>query len=295
MEVVILERKWDAVPPVAFTATGTPYGQITVADTAGFRVKMVVGITSNNLPPVPCQVKRVISNTVMVVGQIDQKVVGWGQIDMSPFGTGNAAMVSAEQQDKAQVPPDPHYLAVYEGDPVCADRIIQVDKYGNYIDDGNPLPVAFDGTVEIGNVSIVEGGNTMKVNPDGSINVIVESVPSPNSQVISIYSEVPNVVSGSTTQLVTYTVPAGYQAVFQKCQVSGENIARYDLLIGGIAVDTIRTNFGGDLTKEFNWETGNDSGYVLSAGQVISTQVLHNRPYLGTFEARLQLLLINLS
>jgi hypothetical protein len=50
--------------------------------------------------------------------------------------------------------------------------------------------------------------------------------------------------------------------------------------------------FGGDLTGEFNFTTGNDSGYLLSAGDVVSVQVYNSRPMAATFEARIQVLQI---
>ena len=130
----------------------------------------------------------------------------------------------------------------------------------------------------------------VKVNPDGSINVIVESIPSPNSNVVSNYSEVVNVPSGSTTVLITYTVPVGKSAILQKCPVSGDNIGRYDLLINSVVQDTVRTNFGGDLTEMFDFTSGNDSGLTLNAGDTVSIQELHNRPYTGNFNARIQVL-----
>ena len=146
----MLERKWDAVPPVAFTAPGTAQGQIMVTDTAGFRIKMTVGIVTN-VPNqiVPAQVKRILSSTVMILGQVDGKVFQWAPLDLSAFGPGNAAMVGAEQQNKSEVPPDPHYLAVYEGDPVCADRTIPVDPYGQHYTPANTFPVNIVPTTQI--------------------------------------------------------------------------------------------------------------------------------------------------
>jgi hypothetical protein len=46
-----------------------------------------------------------------------------------------------------------------------------VDDCGDTINAGNPFPVSIDSEITIGDVSIVEGGNTMAVNPDGSINI----------------------------------------------------------------------------------------------------------------------------
>jgi hypothetical protein len=82
------------------------------------------------------------------------------------------------------------------------------------------------------------------------------------------------------------------QAVLQKAPFSGENVARYDLLINGTKQETARTMFGGDFTGEFNFTTGNTSGYLLNAGDVVSIQVFNNRPSTASFEARIQVLQI---
>jgi hypothetical protein len=290
----MLEGKWDAVPATLFTANGDAFGKVQVADTAGFRIKMVVGITSSNLPPLALQVKRVLSSTTMILGAVDQKVNQWQQVNLTAYGVANAAAVGSEQQNKNNIPTDDHYRAVYESDPVVADRVIQVDKYGNYYDANNPYPISFDGTVSVGDVSIVDPNtkDPLKVNADGSINVIVESVPSTNSTTVSTYNEVVAVAANATVQLVTYTVPVGMQAVLQRCPVSGDNIARYDLMVDGVTVDTLRTMFGSDQSQMFDFTSGNDSGLILNAGQVVKIQVFNPRPYVGTFEGRIQVLQI---
>ena len=170
-----------------------------------------------------------------------------------------------------------------------------MDPYGNGYTDSNPLPVAFDGTVSIGDVHILgpsPTNNELVVNPDGSINVIVESAPSTTSTVVNTYNEVINLAAGSTTFIVSYTVPIGTEAVFQRAAFSGENVARYDLFINSAIQDTARTMFGGDLTGEFNFETGNDNGLVLAAGSLIQVQVYNSRPTVASFEGRIQVLVI---
>ena len=132
----------------------------------------------------------------------------------------------------------------------------------------------------------------MVVNADGSINVVIENTPSSTSTVVSTYNEVLLIASGATVPIVTYTVPPATQAVLQKCPFSGENVARYDLLINGVKQDTARTMFGGDFTGEFNFTTGNDSGLILNAGDVVVVQVFNNRPLVASFEARIQVLQI---
>jgi hypothetical protein len=290
----MLEQKWDAVSPQLLTANGTTTGQLQVADTAGFRIKQVAYLKDNS-NTLPVQVKRVLSKTLLIVGAVDNKIASWIPIDLSAWTTANGAAIGAEQQPKNNIPDKDHYSAIYESDPVVADRVVQVDKYGNYYDIDNPMPIVFDGTVAIGDV-VVKGtnGNSIEPNPDGSINVVISSAPASNTLTVSKYNEILAVPSGAITQLNTYTVPVGKQAVLQRCPVSGENIARYDLLINGVVQDTVRTMFGGDLTQMFDFTSGNDSGLVLNAGDTVKIQVRHDRPDPGAFEARIQVLEINL-
>lgn len=289
------ERQWPAVAPQAFTANGTQFGLITVANTAGLKVKQSAYLQSDTKPTIAVQVKRVLSKTQLVVGSINNSQIGsWPPLDISAYTLIDNASIGAEQQEKNKIQRDDVEISTYESDPTVARRVIFVDQYGNFYDANNPLPATFSGTISVGEV-IIKGtnNNTIEPNPDGSLNVIITS-PSPtiNGGVTNTYNQVSSVVSGATTQLVTYTIPSGKKGILQRAAVSGENIARYDLLINGNPQDTTRTMFGGDLTQVFDFTTGNDSGLALNTGDVITVQVLHNRPSSGTFNARIQVLII---
>lgn len=302
------ERKLSVVPPQAFTADGNAFGLVTVADSCKFRVKQSAYLVNTAGAELAVQVKKVINPTQLIVGRIDQKIASWTPLDISTWTVASGAKIGAEEQNKNNIPPDDHYVAVYESDPVVADRVIQVDCNGNFYDKDNPMPIIFDGQISVGNVRITacdddpkpgdkhssiriagtDCDNELEVNPDGSINIIVEPVPSSNSLSVSTYNEVVAIPGGSTMSLVTYTVPVGKQAVLQKSAVSGANIGRYDLLINSIVQDTIRTMFGADLSGMFDFTSGNTSGLLLSAGDVVEVKVLNPRPYIGDFNARIQ-------
>lgn len=284
------ERKLATVSPQAFTANGNAFGLITVADTAGFKVKQSAYLVNTVGTTLAVQVKRVLSKTKLVVGSIDNKLSSWAPLNISTWTVASGAKIGAEEQDKNNIPGDDHYRAIYEADPTVADRVVFVDKYGNFYDETNPLPATFTGTISVGSVSIIDsGGDELNINPDGSINVVIESA-SGAGTVVSKFNEVVAIPSGSTVQLVTYTVPAGKQAFLQRSAVSGENIGKYDLLINAVVEDTIRTMFGGDLTGMFDFTSGNDSGLLLNPGDIVKIQVLNPRPYIGTFNARIQVL-----
>lgn len=288
------ERKLAAVPPQAFTANGTPQGVVTIASTCGFYIKQDVCLASNTIPSAGFQVKNILSETQLILGPKNNSLnAPLNPTDLSAYTVADHATISAQEQNNFPIKPDDHYLAVYMPAPVSADRTLGVDCYGNPWDANNPLPVAIDGTINIGDVHILgpsPDNNELVVNADGSINVIVESTPSPNTTVINTYNELTSVASGATVIIVNYTVPVGKQAIFQRAAFSGANVARYDLIINGMPQDTARTMFGGDLTGEFNFETGNDTGYALSAGSTIEVQVYNSRPVVAGFEARIQVL-----
>lgn len=291
-----LEKRLLAIAPVLLTANGTSLGLVTVADTLNFKDKQAVFLQSNTVAATAYQIKRVLSNTQFIVGPLDNNLNPNNYCNISQFLTSESATVGAPEQDKSALPKETdHYFAIYESSPVNADRIIPVDPYGNLIGQDNPLPVSFDGTISVGQVEIKgsPSGDLLNVNSDGSINVNVVETPITGQTVKSIYNQVLNVVSGVSTQLISYTVPAGYTAVLERISVSGENIARYDVLYNSDAFDTRRTMFGGDLTSDFDYTTGSSNGFTLNSGDNLIIQVLHNRPYTGTFNARLQILEIS--
>lgn len=289
------EQKLAAVSPQAFTADGTSLGVVTIASTAGFYIKQFVNLQSNSLPQIQLQIKNILSDTQLIVGPNNNslKASPNNQTNISGYTVAESATISAPEQNNFPIPADDHYNTVFLPAPVMADRVIDVDPYGNPYGPDNPYPVEFDGTISIGKVEVIgpaPNNYPLIPNEDGSINVIVESVPSPNTTVINTYNELLSVAIGSTVTIVTYTVPFAKQTVFQRASFSGENIAKYDLLINGSPQDTARTYFGGDLTGEFNFETGNDSGLTLSTGNTIAVQVYNFRPSTADFEARIQVL-----
>lgn len=294
----MIERKWLAVTATPLIADGSAIGIVTVADTAGFYTKQSVYLASSTIPAKQFQVQEVISPTQLVLGPPNPSKVGRENFaDVSAYLALDGAALAAPEQDKKANPPDKdHYSAIYASDPIVADRVIFVDQYGKYYGEGNPLPIAFDGTISIGNVEIHYGDNVLKVNSDGSINVtIVPSTDTTDAQVINRYGEANAVISGATTQIASYTVPMGKVSILQKVECSGENVAKFQVLVNGVAQATQRTYWGSGFNLLFDFTTGQDNGFVLAAGDVVSVTVLYNRPYVGDFEARIQIYQVTLS
>lgn len=134
------------------------------------------------------------------------------------------------------------------------------------------------------NVAIADpDGDFLAINPDGSINVVVDTAGA-TKELLSEYSEVLGVVSGITTLIGSYTAIAN--TYLQKIEFSGTNIAEYELVIDGVTEDKKRTYFGNSLNGSFDF----NDGWEIPAGQVIEIYVVHNRPSTGDFNARIQIL-----
>ena len=144
------------------------------------------------------------------------------------------------------------------------------------------IDVSLDATED--NVAIADpDGNFLNINPDGSINVIVDTSGS-GKTLLSFYSEVTNIVNGITTLVGSYVVGNGM--FLQKIEFSGTNIAEYELVINGSTRDKKRTYFGNSLNGVFDF----NDGLQIPSGQTIEIYVIHNRPENGDFNARIQIL-----
>lgn len=288
-----IEQKWLAVPPKLFTADGGEFGQVTIANTSGFKVKQKVVLQASLLPQLELQVKRVVSKTSLIVGPLPGTTPNGlnKKQDIRAYTVAAGAFIYAGEQEKSKLKPDDILQAVYEQEPTVANRVLAVDEFGNPIGESNPLPVAFDGTIAVGSVQ-VEGTNSNVIEPnvDGSINVNVISSPVSGHTVKCKFNEIIAVPSGSETQIVSYTVPAATTAILQRISTSGDNVARYNVYLNGTPFDTQRTMFGGDFNALFEFIMGTNEGFILNTGDVISVKVLHSRPSVGDFNARVQIL-----
>jgi hypothetical protein len=291
-----IEQKWPSVAPQAFTADGGQQGQIKVADVRGFKVKQNVVISATGLPDLNLQVKRVVKKTgfIRVGPPQDQQLQGKAGLaafsDISAYTVVLGAFLYAAEQPKVRLKTDDIDSATYEQEPTVARRVVGVDQYGDFYDQDNPLPVAFDGDVTIGVVEVKgTNGNFVEPNSDGSINVNVVEAPVAGHTVRSIFGEITSVPNGSQTQITFYTVPVSKTGVLERISVSGDNLARFDVYLNGTLFDTKRSWYG-DFNAGFEFMTGTSDGFTLNAGDTISIKVTHNSPFLGSFTARIQVL-----
>lgn len=303
------EKRWRAIAPRLFTANGTSEGVITVASTKGFHVKQEVRLTSSAFPGQQeiLQVKDVLSSTQLVVGPAAAALNVFS--DVSGYLVANSAAIRAYTQNRPAIPQTEHERAVYEEEPVVAKRVILVDELGEKFSESNPVPVQLsDGSINIGSVNaelevqlshrdndpdagdvadsvrIGDGQDELAVNSDGSINVIVQNSLS-SANVINVFDEVGAVPAAVQTTILTYVVPGGQTLKLKQIEVGGENIAEYEVIIGGNVEARKRTWFSGPFTQVFNFKA--NALLEISSGTVILVKVLHNRPTMAKFEARL--------
>lgn len=291
-----IEKKWPDVAPRAFSANGSQFGVIALQKTNGFKVKQTVTIGSSSQPTISLEVKRVYSDRMIVGPKGASPGKSWLQNtkDLSAYLVSDGSYIYTSEDNKNPISQDDINQATYEQEPTVARRVILVDESGNFYDSTNPLPVSGGGGgggggVVSGDVRVVYGENALKVNPDGSINVnIAPSTSTASSAVLSIYGAANAVISGVSVQIISYTVPVNKVSILEKVEVSGENIANYQVLVNGIVQGSLRTYFGSDLNLTFDFITGQENGFVLIAGDVVSVRVYHTRPTAAEFDARIQ-------
>lgn len=147
-----IERLFAAVVATPFTANGTASGIVTIADTAGFKVKMNAILKSDTLPEAAFQVKRVISKTQLILGPSGGPL--HSRADITAFTTFINTTIEANEQPRPDIPLVDLERASYAEEPTVAKRVFNVDEYGNPYTVDNPMPTRLpDGSVNIGTVN----------------------------------------------------------------------------------------------------------------------------------------------
>lgn len=95
------------------------------------------------------------------------------------------------------------------------------------------------------------------------------------------YEAVNAVASGALTNILSYTASTAVRLM--QVDVAGTNIAEYTVVLNGVVIDKKYTMFGAPLTAVF----GFSSGIQLAIGDDIDIRVIHDRPALGNFNARI--------
>lgn len=135
---MFIEKKWLRVPPRLLTSDGTSTGVIAVSSVRGFYVKQHVAIKGVALPTIKLQIKRILSDTKMLVGPINGKITDYS--DVSVYTTAAISSIEAEEQARNEIPQFDRDRAVYAEEPIVANRNVLVDDTGDYYSVDNPVP-----------------------------------------------------------------------------------------------------------------------------------------------------------
>ena len=129
-----------------------------------------------------------------------------------------------------------------------------------------------------------------KINQDGSLNVNISATSVEDSDISrNFFGSVNGVPANVETQIVQYTVPAGKRAVIVRAEYSGEQIGLYKVYIDNIQQAARRTHHGIGLTGQFEFTDAISSGMIAPSGSTVKITVVHGRPGLGQFDARIQI------
>jgi hypothetical protein len=251
-----------------FISDGSSSGLVAISSTSGFKVKSKISIVSNTAPSINLEVKRVIDSTHLLVGPIGAINL---RTDISAYTVIASAQIVSGEQQRPDITPIDRDRYTYDEEPTLARRSVLVDEFGKYYTEDNPTPVI-----------VGDGEDLLNINPDGSINVNV--VTGSSSSAKSLYNEISSVAIASLSNILTYTVPVGKTATIKKISVSGTNVADYQIFVNSSIVDRRRTYFG-NLNEYFYI----DNSISLSASDVLYVKVIHERPDVGDFNARLEI------
>lgn len=306
-----IERNWAGVPAQLLTSNGGIYGQVSVPSTVGIKVKQKVKVGSNTQETRDLEVKRVLNETDLLLGPIGPSMTGPDSyVDLTLFLTATNAYLLVPEGPRNAIIPDAFWRAVYEEEPTVAIRTFSVDHLGRRYTEANPLPVQLsNGSIDIGTVNaqlemfithrdndpdngdvhsslrIGDGTDVLAINPDGSLNVVVQT--SGSDTVISTYNEANSVSSGANTTIVTFTAGIGVNSFLSKIDYSGDNIAKFTVEINGSVIDKQRTYFGSSLNGTFNFAESS-KGLRILPGDVVTLKVIHSRLSSGDFNGRIQ-------
>ena len=129
------------------------------------------------------------------------------------------------------------------------------------------------------------------IGPSNGLPVYIVDATASGTIVESKFEEVLNVAIGATVNILTFLVPPGAAAYLMQIEVSGTNIATYDVLVNGQQYARTRTYFGSNLKEVISFAVNSATAPKIQSASTIQVQVTNFRPSAGNFEARLQYIL----
>lgn len=115
------------------------------------------------------------------------------------------------------------------------------------------------GTSSSGGVVSIQGTDGSPITTTGgAINVAVSA---PN---LVQYSETDNIAIGSSSDVLSYTVPPGNSLSLGRVMVSATSVSSFQCMIDGSAVGVVRLGYAGTYNETFIFD-----GYALAAGTTL--------------------------
>lgn len=136
---------------------------------------------------------------------------------------------------------------------------VLVDSTGKPYSEENKLPV----------------GATVSVSP-------VESVPK------NVYGEITGLLAEESTTIVSYVAPANKKSFLLRVETSGDTLGIFEVQINGVTEAKQRNGYMNfNVVFDFN-AAPIGPGLPLSPGDQVTVIVIHSRPTLASFNARIQ-------
>lgn len=130
-------------------------------------------------------------------------------------------------------------------------------------------------------VAIGDGNTLIFVDP--STRALLVTLDSTNLTTKNIFNEIENIPSGVTSIVVQVTATANTKLL--SCDFGGTNVATFSLYIG-TNLSAKKYTYFQTLNDKFDFK----DGLPITLGDVISLEVIHNRPDPGTFSVNMLIL-----
>jgi hypothetical protein len=132
----------------------------------------------------------------------------------------------------------------------------------------------------VGDKIIVRVGNS-----DSGEPLDVAIVDDPRAEDISVYDTALSVVPADLVELINYVVPPLKTLCLDRIDVSGDNIAKYTVTIGGNVSKIKRAGYGSSFNETFHY-----SKCEIPAGTSVKVEVIHYNDLLmsGDFNATIE-------
>lgn len=109
-----------------------------------------------------------------------------------------------------------------------------------------------------------------------------------NQECLTAFGQVSGVTSGVTVDVASVLVPQDEDWYLQRVAFSGDNSATYELQVDSVILDRVHVWFGANLSGQMDFTGFPSYGKLVTRGSLIVVKVVHSRPYVGQFNARIQ-------